>query len=1494
VLTISSGHSADYLLGAVATGRENYYTGAVAAGEPPGRWYGRGAEVLGLTGLVDHQDMMALYEHYVDPRDPGFKHPVSWGDAATLGHSGRKYLSEEEIYAAALRAEPHASPERRAELQLEASRRTRKNVAFLDATISVQKSVTVLHTAFEAQEVAARRTAEQARADQGDAEAAGDPAAADRYAYRYTQARTAEQSWAAHRTAVEDAIWAGNRAALDYLADKAGYSRVGHHGGAAGRYCDAHDWTIASFFQHDSRDHDPQLHIHNAILNRIQGTDGTWRTLDSRAIHRFRGAAAAVGERVMEEHLTRSLGVRFAARLDGKAREIVGIAQPVMDLFSKRTRAITAGTARVVAAFRQRFGRDPNSLELDRLQQKVAFATRNAKSHDGETAGARLDRWDAELRREVGTGLAQLAQDVLGLAQQEHEPAKWSPRAVIEAALAEVQQVRAAWTRAELTRAISNNLPDHIGTTEAVALGRLLDGLTDTALEVAVPLEPVRPGEAALPAELRLADGRSAYEAPGGRLYATPAHVHSERLLAASGARGGAPALDPATAAGFVTGLAESGIELGADQAAAVRGILTSGAAVETLVGPAGTGKSFVVGTLTKAWQDPALWDGAGRKVVGLATSQIATEVLTGEGLAARNIARWLATQQRLADGRASSEDLAWRLRAGDLVVVDESSMVTTPDLAAIHAHATTAGAKLLLTGDHRQLAAVGAGGVMDLLTGTAPSYELAEARRFTHAWEREASLRLRNGEQSVLADYHRHGRLIDGGAIEQAEASATRAFLADTLSGRRSLLIVDTNEQAARICAQVRVDLVRLGLVAEAGVPLGLQGTWAGVGDLVQARRNGWDLAGWEGNRRGPVNRETYRVLDTRDDGGLVVAPVLGRGVGGEQHGEAMTLPGDYVATHLALGYASTVHAAEGLTVDTTHSVVTNTTGPEALYVGMSRGRHTNTAHVVTRAVPADAPTGEVHDVVHRRPVAVLSGTLETAEPQRSALATAVEAAATSKAVRTPAELLADAAELATAGRTAAWLDQLTADGHLSAAQRVALAAEDGGTTLTRVLRSAELAGHDPYQVLHDTVTSRPLDGARQVANVLHHRITDTVTLDPVGDTYADWVPQVDDPQWRAYLAVLASDADARRAELGDQVAAEPPQWAVEAFGPVPEDEAERGAWERRAGAVAAHRELTGYDDPASALGSASKPGQVEAYASWRAAWRALGRPEADRAEQEMSDGQLYVRVRAYEREAAWGPRYVVNELAGTRQAAVRHRDTAAIRTAEADAAADAGERARLAQEAADAAALADVLDARTAELQAADDARAAWLVHTAETRAAADRARLELSARDAAAGREEERTTAEEWLAAHAEVQQAEDPHRQVTDDADLADVAAERDADVRTAEPTPHSDAAETNVPDIRDVAATEPAQDGEDLVRVPSADQTAAAISRAQRALAEIEHRRAVEERRAAEEARAEQLTRWHADDRADRAAEQTADLVDARDRIPVMELSTPLG
>lgn len=1493
MLSISSGHSAKYLTDAVATGRENYYTGAVAEGEPPGRWYGAGAEALGLSGFVDHQDMEAVYERFLDPRDPNFRNKDRWAEVATLGHTGRKYLTEEQIYEAALQAEPNADAERRAELRVQAGKKARSNVAFHDATFSVPKSVTVLHTAFEAQEVQARRTAEQAAADGAAARTAGDVAAARRCAYRYTQARTAEQSWGEYRQAVEDAIWAGNNAGLDYLADKAGHSRVGHHGGAAGRYTDAHDWTIASFFQHDSRNHDPQLHIHNAILNRVLCPDGKWRTLDGESLYRHRGAAGAVAERTMFERLAAVLGVASAMRPDGKSREIVGIAPAVMDLFSSRRRAITSKTATLVDAFIAQFGREPNGLELDRLQRRATLATRRAKSHAGETREEFLARCERELRAEVAGGLEQVARDVLDLTGQTPPVEQWSPGDVIETALADLQAKKAAWTAADLTRAISDALPDRLGNLDGRQVAELLDGLTAEALTLVVPLDADRPGDAVLPDELRLANGQSAYDKPGGRLYATPDHIHTERLLAAADRPVDAARVSDEHAHAFVHALAEAGVELGVDQAAAVRGVLTSGARVESLVGPAGTGKSFVVGALARAWSDPDLWtvgetadaDAAAktavpaarpRRAVGLASSQIATDVLTGEGLDAINVTRWLNTQQALAAGSTDPNHQRWRIEPGDLVVLDESSMTATADLARIHQYVTAAGAKLLLTGDHKQLAAVGAGGGMELALDAGPVYELAEVRRFTHAWEGPASLRLRVGDERVLDDYHRAGRLIDGGTIEQAEASAIRAYLADTLAGKRSVLVVDSNDQAERISAQIRAQLVHLGRVCETGVRLGRDGNTAGIGDIVQARRNGWRLDRTvDGERQhAPINRRQYQVLDVRDDGGLRVAPILGSGPDGRELGGHVDLPAWYVAEHLTLGYACTVHAVEGMTVDTSHAVVTPHTRPEALYVGLSRGRDTNTAHTVTQAAPApDAPTGETHTALHRSSRSVIAGVLDTDvdhQPGDSALATAATSAGHAESVRTHAELFADGVEQATAGRTARWLDELTAAGVLTAEHRLALAADDiGSSGLDRTLRRAELAGHDPRAVLADAVTSRSLDGARHLTTVLHDRITARVPLDPIGDRYADWIPADITPEWRAYLTSLADDADTRGRTLADQIAADPPQWAVESLGPVPDEPDQRAQWTSHAAVVASHRERAGVDDPAEPLGPPPKSGQPEAYASWRAAWRALGRPEADRAEVEMSDGQLRVRIRAYEREQTWAPRYVANELAGTIQTAEQHRRTAALRQAEADSTEDAERAEQLRREAEEAAALADTLDTQVEQLRQVDEARAHWLAHTAGTRAAADRAKAELSARRAGDGHDEPTVTAEEWLEAHRAEQAEADLVRPIVDEHDFADVVAQRAADQAAAEPAPSADAAETAVPDLRQVAEDESdAHRNEDQVRVPTADETAAAVARAHRALAEMEDRdEADQQRQAEEDERAAQLARWHANDHA---------------------------
>ena len=419
--------------------------------------------------------------------------------------------------------------------------------------------------------------------------------------------------------------------------------------------------------------------------------------------------------------------------------------------------------------------------------------------------------------------------------------------------------------------------------------------------------------------------------------------------------------------------------------------------------------------------------------------------------------------------------------------------------------------------------------------------------------------------------------------------------------------------------------------------------------------------------------------------------------------------------------------------------------------------------------------------------------------------------------------------------------------------------------------MRSAELAGHDPDRVLETAITTRSFDGARSLPQVVYRRIERRLEgrLAPTALSFSEMVPAVVSPAWRKQLARPAQAADVRRRELGAAAAADPPQWAAEALGPVPPDPVGRLDWEHRAGTVAAWRELSGHIDPADALGTAPRPGKPEHHASWRAAWHALGRPEADRAEAELSAGQLRVRVRAFKREKAWAPPYVGESLTATSLAASARRRDAVLTAARADAT-DPASAAPLRAEAADAAAIADTLELRAAELQIADDARARWLAHTAVTRDAAQRAEAELATRGLSASTAADGVTAAEWLAAHRADQVEADAVRPITEGHDLAEVVDRRAADLGTVRTRPSEPAPETNLSDLRESRAQDMA---DEPGRIPDAAESRAAVRRAQAALAEIEQRRVLDDRRAREEQRANQLTVWAADDACVGAAEK---------------------
>jgi hypothetical protein len=182
--------------------------------------------------------------------------------------------------------------------------------------------------------------------------------------------------------------------------------------------------------------------------------------------------------------------------------------------------------------------------------------------------------------------------------------------------------------------------------------------------------------------------------------------------------------------------------------------------------------------------------------------------------------------------------------------------------------------------------------------------------------------------------------------------------------------------------------------------------------------------------------------------------------------------------------------------------------------------------------------------------------------------------------------------------------------------------------------LRRHEIGGRPIADVL-DSITAAPLDGARSVAVVLHGR----AGKEPAparGDT-TTWAERTG--QATGVIRETDRELDRRQAELGEQLTAQPPRWALQAWG-VPPAEAGRlrDDWVQRAALVQFYRELAGITDPAVAIGPppARQSGMSEAFA---ASVRALQLPDDAALLKAMSRGELEARVREYARAEAVAP---------------------------------------------------------------------------------------------------------------------------------------------------------------------------------------------------------------------------------------------------------------
>jgi hypothetical protein len=227
------------------------------------------------------------------------------------------------------------------------------------------------------------------------------------------------------------------------------------------------------------------------------------------------------------------------------------------------------------------------------------------------------------------------------------------------------------------------------------------------------------------------------------------------------------------------------------------------------------------------------------------------------------------------------------------------------------------------------------AGGLLRDLAAMDSAVEMTAVRRFRDEWERSASKELRARHDDVATTYADHDRL-HGTTTANAHADTVAAWAADTLAGHESIIIVDTNTDATELsaaCQQLLIAHDRLG----AQVGTGRAGCVLHVGDLAQSRHNTGELRTSEGRR--VLNRDTW-IITGRTDTGVTARHT--------RNHATVTFSSDYLDAHVELAYAVTIAGAQGRTTDTAHTIVSPRTQAAGLYVGMTRGRIANHAHVI------------------------------------------------------------------------------------------------------------------------------------------------------------------------------------------------------------------------------------------------------------------------------------------------------------------------------------------------------------------------------------------------------------------------------------------------------------------------------------------------------------------------------------------------------------------
>lgn len=1093
MLSMRAVHAGDgyaYLLSSVAshddttrpeTRLHDYYD---QTGTPPGKWFGRGISGLGETtvsdgSVVEENQMAALFGEGLHPDVEQRVEDGATVASCQLGRQFATYAKGVPVLEAIKRAENEHKKATGKLLSVEDRNRIGLETArpfYAEATGNVDAG---------AREVLAWLNEEKNKVRQ--------PVAG--MDLTFSPAKSVSVVWAladdTTRKAIQDIHERCVRDALAYIEDNLLFTRTGSRGE---RQIKAAGMMAATFVHYDTREGDPDLHTHCLISNKVQAHESAglspadtakWRALDTRFLFKNSAKAGQLYTRMMNQRLSEELGFALRERTatDGKSStwEIAGVSDDAIDAFSSRRAMARPVYEQYAAEYTKTHGHQPSTRARYRLWQQAILDTRDAKKpaqalRDHRAAWA--EQYDGEaLMRQVHA-----ARETRGVfptadnsADTQDDSFDVAVAELARLAVDDARERRSTFAPRHLHTAMSMRMNQWRFTSEEHE-DSVRDAATRYAMAHLVTVATDSPED--LPTALVRGDGMAVdrdLEAVVLTSYATLMEEASvldrlDTLTAFTAARAD---IDAALA----EHAASTGFALNAGQELLVRHLTETGAQITAGVGPAGTGKTASMAVVAR------VWEAQGHRVIGCAPSAAAAENLAGDiGTQAHTLAsmtyRWRGL---VGDSPRDVAALGVDINPGDMLLIDEAGMATTADLAAIVEIAEATGAVVRMVGDPHQLDAVETGGLFRTIVKRDQSVELDQVMRMGSDTEQaEAGLKIRHGDETGLDLYAERGWIHEGLRADMI-TQAARDFIDDEAQGRTSLLIASTRADVNAANQIIQDARIAAGLIETdtPGAALGT-GQCARRGDTILARKN----TTIDGVR--VLNGTRLTVTRIHKDGTISARTTDGH--------TRVRLPADYVADHVQLGYAATVHRAQGATVDVTRAVIGAETDRRGLYVALTRGKAQNHVYVATdmsidlaaedghlrMAGDSNAPTGRE----------VLETIVATDAGQVSATQARDEIAEAAHSPERYRELYLSACDMLTHDwrrqvvepDVRVWLDRLPVTltegmDEDKAVERIATAA----VALSR-------HGID-YRELMGAATS-DLDGARDVGAVIDHRL--------------------------------------------------------------------------------------------------------------------------------------------------------------------------------------------------------------------------------------------------------------------------------------------------------------------------------------------------------------------------------------------------------------------